>query len=98
MDDLCSLINDFDSDFFKVSNDSGNIAVSSTSLVGHFLRRSYVEFKAMEFDERVDLWKAFATFRSYGDNDMTIASLQKPEIQRMFSPKGADSLKRSDKY
>ncbi|KAK9318673.1 anaphase-promoting complex subunit 5-domain-containing protein [Lipomyces starkeyi] len=92
MDDLCSLINDFDSDFFKVSNDSGNIAVSSTSLVGHFLRRSYVEFKAMEFDERVDLWKAFATFRSYGDNDMTIASLQKPEIQRMFSPKDSFAM------
>ncbi|KAK9434070.1 anaphase-promoting complex subunit 5-domain-containing protein [Lipomyces doorenjongii] len=92
MDDLCSLINDIDSDFFKVSNNSGNIAVSSTSVVGHFLRRSYVEFKAMEFDERVDLWKAFATFRSYGDNEMTIASLHKPEIQRVFSPKDSFAM------
>ncbi|KAK9366492.1 anaphase-promoting complex subunit 5-domain-containing protein [Lipomyces kononenkoae] len=95
MDDFCSLINDIDLAFFKISNDFGNIAVSSTSLVGHFLRRCYVEFKAMEFDERADLWKAFITFRSYADNDMMTASLHKPEGQRILSSQGSDWRKDS---
>ncbi|KAK9248480.1 anaphase-promoting complex subunit 5-domain-containing protein [Lipomyces tetrasporus] len=94
MDDLCSLINEIDSDFFKVSSDSGNIAVNSTSVVGHFLRRCYVEFKAMEFDERVDLWRAFATFRYNTYNEITIASLHLPESRSIFSPE-PDSRKDS---
>ncbi|KAK9322084.1 anaphase-promoting complex subunit 5-domain-containing protein, partial [Lipomyces orientalis] len=94
MDDLCSLINEIDSDFFKVSSDSGNIAISSTSVVGHFLRRCYVEFKAMEFDERIDLWKAFATFRYNTYNEIAIASLHFPES--ILSPEVLDSFAMED--
>ncbi|KAK9469469.1 anaphase-promoting complex subunit 5-domain-containing protein [Lipomyces arxii] len=65
IDVLYSVISDIDDQFFidpESKSGAKRTLVSSTSVVGHFLRRCYVDFKAMEFERRLDLWQSFCLF------------------------------------
>ncbi|KAK9478431.1 anaphase-promoting complex subunit 5-domain-containing protein [Lipomyces japonicus] len=62
-DKLNGLIGSIDYSFFKPNQFHKTAAINSNSVLGHFLRTCFVDFKSMEFDRRIELWNAFVSYR-----------------------------------